>query len=376
MIRIPGVVAALGLLVLAHPLAAQAPTRDDSVRVRLAADFRLREEHTSGVQPARTRLRVRFRGGGTFQLSPELLVGARISTGDPADPRSPHHTLGAAFRRIDLNLDRAHVTFAPRAVPGLQATAGKFGHPFWSNPVYGELVWDADVQPEGAALTYARGTRADTRSLALATGVYALLENASATDVTAFVAQAAGRHRLAARTFGTAAVAWYGYSGLATGAAGPILRLNAGNAIAGDGGFASDFRILNALASLDHAALGRPLVLSGEYIRNFGAAPDQRDSGWAVGTALGALAQPGGWRGYYQWQVVAREAVLSAVAQDDFVFGTSHRSHVFGVAYQWRRTAGVHLWALLSRPAAPVPAVAAEPDRLRGRVRLDLNLTF
>ena len=67
----------------------------------------------------------------------------------------------------------------------------------------------------------------------------------------------------------------------------------------------------------------------GEYILNL-LAEGEDQQGWAIGISLGKYKKQGGWKLYYQWQVVEEDAVFSAYAQDDFLFQTNHESHVFG----------------------------------------------
>ena len=75
-------------------------------------------------------------------------------TGDPDDPNSPHQTLGTVFNKFDSNWDRLHLTYKPKCVEDLTFLLGKYGNPFYTNPVYGELIWDQDIGADGAAATY------------------------------------------------------------------------------------------------------------------------------------------------------------------------------------------------------------------------------
>ena len=106
---------------------------------------------------------------------------------------------------------------------------------------------------------------------------------------------------------------------------------NAGNKVDPiNGGFLSDFHIVNPIVSLTTPVADKPLTFAGEYILNTGAKSDDDANGYAVGASLGKLVAKGDWNAYYQYQRVQQEAVFSPVAQDDFQQSTNFQGHVFG----------------------------------------------
>lgn len=360
--------------------AASKPGTKTPSRLTISGDFRLRHESNFELtdQPDRHRERVRFRLGAIYQLSDELQVGARVATGPRTDAQSPHQTLGEAFHKFELNLDRAFASYRPQRAPGLSLTAGKFGHPFWTNPVYGELVWDQDVQPEGAVVGYSIKGKGALERVDVNLGEYLLLEQSLGDESTAFVGQVAAHGKLGKHFKPSVAVGYYNYSDLTPDRSQSLLSENSGNAIVGTGpttDFASRFEILNPILALTYQNGKYPWVFSGEYIHNLRAANDH-DSGWAAGLAYGATQKKGDWRLYYQRQVVQQDAVFSLVSQDDFLFSTNHRSHVFGANYQVRDNLGLHLWALLSRPDSFAPGTVSPNRDLQWRLRLDANFRF
>ena len=366
------------------PTPAKEPARTPGTkapdRLTINGDFRLRHESSFDLPdaPDRHRERVRFRLGANYRISDELQVGARVATGPRTDAQSPHQTLGEAFHKFELNLDRAFASYRPHQAPGLSITAGKFGHPFWTNPVYGELVWDQDVQPEGAVVGYSIKGSGALERVDLNLGEYLLLEQPLGDESTAFVGQVAAHGKLGKHFKPSLAVGYYNYSDLTPDRSQSILNENSGNQVVGTGptaDFASRFEILNPIFALSYQNGRYPWVFSAEYIHNLRAVND-RDSGWAAGLAYGAMQKKGDWRLYYQHQVVQQDAVLSLVAQDDFLFSTNHRSHVVGANYQVRDNLGLHLWALLSRQDAFAPGITSGNRDLQWRLRLDANFRF
>jgi hypothetical protein len=66
--------------------------------------------------------------------------------------------------------------------------------------------------------------------------------------------------------------------------------------------------------------------------------------------------------------------VLSAVAQDDFLFSTNHDSHVLGWKMPLSEDTGLHIWVMASEPNDP--AVTTAVDDTVYRFRIDWNLNF
>ncbi len=365
------------------PSQEKAPWEEVLKRLNPYADFRLRAESNVNLdgKPARHRQRVRFRVGANYQMTDELFIGARITSGNPADPQSPHETFGNAFHSFNVSLDRAFVNYRPGWLRGTWLTAGKFGHPFYRNPVYGELVWDADVQPEGLVAGYTLTELGRLESLGLTAGEYVLLEQSRGDEGTASVFQVSGRVRLSEHLRSNVAASYYLFSDVTPSGSRAILGENGGNTTIdrdGDGqpdDFGSRFAVLNPIVGFTYDRWRLPLTLSAEYILNTRARVAQ-DQGWAVGTALGRARQRGDWRVYYQWQVIEQDAVFSPFAQDDFLFATNHRSHVFGVNNQLTNRIGLHLWGLVSAENRSFSTGTSDSAKSQWRLRLDLNVKF
>ena len=359
--------------------------RWEGVLQRLTAygDFRLRAESNVNLvgKPNRHRQRVRFRVGTNYRLTDEILVGARLTTGDPTDPQSPHETFGDVLHSFNVSLDRAFVNYRPGWLEGSWFTAGKFGHPFYRNPVYGELVWDADVQPEGMVLGYDLSEAGTLERFGFTAGQYVLLEQSRANEGTASVFQASGRLRLAEHFRSDFGAGYYIYSDVTPSDSQAILDESDGNmTIDRDGNgepddFLSRFAILNPILGFTYDGWKLPLTFSTEYILNTRARTKQ-DQGWAVGASVGKSRTRGDWRFYYQWQVVQQDAVFSPFAQDDFLFATNHRSHVFGVNNQLTNKIGLHIWSLVSAEDNFSVRGSTATEKNLWRLRMDLNVKF
>lgn len=367
-----------------HPPAREEPPWE-GVMQRLTAygDFRLRAESSFklGDTPDRHSQRVRFRVGANYQLTDELLFGGRLITGDPADPQSSHQTLGNVFHSFTTSLDRAFVTYRPEWARGGWVTAGKFSHPFSQNPVYTELLWDADVQPEGVVGGYTFSKAGPLENLAFSAGRYLLLEQSRADDGFASVFHVSAARRVAEHLSANFATSYYSYSSVTPGGSRALFSENSGNATLDEDGdgkpdkFQSEFGIVNPIIAFTYDKWEFPLTISAEYILNTRARIEE-DQGWAAGASIGRAQRKGDWRLYYQWQVIEQDAVFSPVSQDDFVFQTNHRSHLFGVNRQVTNNIGLHLWTLISARDKTFSSPTTGSDQNQWRLRLDMNARF
>ncbi len=344
----------------------------------IGGDVRLRHESNWGAhgQPDRFRERLRLRIEIGCALHEQLDLGARLTTGDPEDPNSPHVTFGELFESFEISLDRAFVRYRPGWADSWIA-AGKFAHPAARNPIYGELVWDADVQPEGIAGALHLPVAGD-EGVRLVAGGYRLSERGAGADVAMGFAQLAAATAATAPVRAEAAAAYYHYGNPTPGTSRAALRHNTGNATAdldGDGtpdAFQSDFGLWHGVVGLTGDGNGLPWQLGAEVIYN-ARARGVGDIGWAAGIGLGSTNQPGGVRAYYQWQVIERDAVFSPFAQDDLPLATNHRSHIAGVVYRILDNANLHVWALASQQH---DAEAPQGDTALWRLRVDFNASF
>lgn len=348
-----------------------APTtaaQDSSLNI--TGDFRWRSEwdaHRTN-NPDRFRPRVRFRLNLGAQLAPNLRVTARLVT-NTGDANSTHQTLGGGFADFAVALDRAYLQWSVPIDRDLWLLAGKFGNPVTDPGPYSEVVWDADVQLEGLAAIFK-----PVGSITLVAARYILLQRSGAN-----VGMTSGQARYS-NAFNDdfrigAAVGGYIYDTPDAAGAQILLADDQGNSVLTDGagngiGFASEFTIVHAWATLKYTGASVPLAISGQYFTNPDAAGGLDDDGFALGAEVGSLGGVGKWRARYQYQEVGQESVYSAFAQDDFLNATNFRGHVAAFTVKIHPQANANLWALLSAREAP------RIDTLQKRYRLDINVSF
>jgi hypothetical protein len=115
-------------------------------RFRFSGDMRVRGENYNqeGV-PDRNRARMRARFGFDGRLSEDFIGGIYVATGSLGDPTTTNETMTNFFDRKTIGLDRAYITFNPKALHWLSATGGKFAFP-WTRT---SLTFDPDINPDG-----------------------------------------------------------------------------------------------------------------------------------------------------------------------------------------------------------------------------------
>jgi hypothetical protein len=374
------------------PGAVSAPADDSKTlldRLHAFGDIRVRYEHESNRPRSedRNRGRLRFRIGADYELTDELLAGFRVRTGNPDDPNSSHQALGGMFDSFEINLDRLYLRYDPGWMTdatgiATTVTAGKFGNPFVKNPVYGDLVWDADVNPEGLAGVF--GYDFAEGSLRFTPAIYVLEEQSRADDGYLVTLQGSGeahwdyfRARFAS--------GWYRYFDLTPDGSEFSVRDNAGNLTCPDADvppnglgecYLSDFSIVDTLASLTWEGWKHPVTLAGELWVNTEAV-NSDDIGYALGVKVGGkVNEQHDWRMFYQWQRVEQESLFSGFAQDDFSLATNFQGHVFGLSYGLARGIYIRPWVLMSEAIRTGGSGSFADDDLQTRLRVELNASF
>lgn len=306
-------------LCLIRPGQGQAPPA-----LRFNGDFRVRYEYTTrgNGAPSLDREVVRFRLGMSYPLRPDLVVRARLATGDPDDPNSTDVTLGSFVNDFAFSLDLASVELNR---PRWGLAAGKFLNPLLST----ELVWDGDVNPQGVSGRLTVGKPGNVTGTL--TALYFVL-NQQVADSGSDMAggQFALKAKAGAQWQLTAAAGYYDYRirSLQNTNAGDIR----GNRLApGNTAYLSDFNLLNLVFTADYTGFGErfPLRIVGDYVHNSGA--NDLNTGWEADVYVGRMTRPSETRWRYGYAVAQTDAILAAFGQDNTTLGTNYEIHTLSV---------------------------------------------
>jgi hypothetical protein len=314
-------------LVLAGAASAQECNDREMPGWEFSSDFRLRAEITDYDTDTddRFRGRLRFRVGANYQLADNIKFGARLVSGDSTNANSTHVDLGgdtggtSDFSSFEMSLDRLFLTYEPTWFQGATMTFGKFGHGFAKNPVYGELVWDGDVQPEGFAMTWSHDYFGLFDTNKFNVGLYVMDEVNRGRDETIQVAQFAGTKEMGEDTFGLS-FGMYNFSNNVD--------------------VANHYRILNPILTFETG----DFTFAAEFIENYSDNDGVDDSGQAFGLSM---KLEDGAKVYIQRQEIEADAVFSQYAQDDWATGnTNFTGFVAGWKKSIAKNVGLHIWAM------------------------------
>ena len=346
--------------VLALPGSASAQQEDPW---SIYGDARVRAEFndTEGGSD-RHRMRMRLRAGAKYQASDSLLFNFRMVTGDSDNPNSVHQDAGDVFNTFNVSLDRLH--FDWDMSEHVNMLFGKFGNPVFRNPVYGELVWDADVSPEGVAFV------SEYDDFNFSFGQYAVAENTNDQADDAWMSVASIDTDIGDFTVG-GSYSFYGNmngKGIASGdSRGNAWTDSDNNGENNEDMFLSDFGIADIVLAynLDN------ITLSAELIENLRAADSVDSSGIAIGLSM---KTEGGDKFYISHRSIDQDAVFTGFSSDDTLDQASnYEGQILGYKTMLDNGLGMHVWGMA---VTPLDSVIAGFDNTEYRFRVDFNLSF
>jgi hypothetical protein len=368
--------ALFALFFAASPIASPLRGQDNkSSDIKFSGDFRLRYENTTNLAPAsledRNREVVRFRAGVTKEVNELLKFGVRLATGSSNDPNTADITLGSFVNDLEVSLDRAYVELK---YEDLFITGGKFGNPFRTT----DLVWDGDVNPQGAALSYTfSGSEQITPKVS---GIYSVIDEHSGTLIpdswmwggqTEFSIHASPDWNL------TLAGAFYDYKirSLSNADAGDtrsnyLVSDSTGKAL----GYVSDFDLLDAIAIIEYRGLGEryPIRFSGDYVKNLGANVSE-DKGFMLDLYVGRASKKDDLRFQYGYSQTETDAVLAAFSNDNTTIATNYIQHTLAIDYVVLGSTTLNLtWYLYKNKLQ----IGPESDDFLSRLRLNAVVKF
>src|ERR1700730_5924433 len=394
-----------------------------------SGDLRLRAEPTFGGPVDRSqdrfRARIRLRFNAEAQLNDQLKGGFSIASGDLNNPISTNQTTNQYATRKPLAIDRAYATYNPSWFRPLTLTGGKFAYP-WFNT---ELVWDKDLNPEGAGETLAFNVKTPLLKKFSVVGFqlpFAENKRTAVNDKSFYNTMVYGEQlqtfwQLGSRVKLSAYASFYDWkyadsialsvatannaspdNGLlalnSNGLQNSIAAVTVSNAVTGaktitSAQFASKFGILDSLAQFDIQTPYKrwPIIIVGDFaqntracenLRNIPAAavfsapcdPHARHAYWLEGR-IGRTDRKGDWQFGYTRLVIEREAIMGAFHYSDIFPAHNVDVHRSEVLYQLFRNVTLQLNALIGRPlvtaGSPPPA-----QPLWERLQFDVTYKF
>lgn len=301
-------------------------------KLTLKGDLRARFESIDEEgKETRDRARLRARLGAYATVSDEVDAAIALASGD-SDPVSTNQTLDEGFSSKDVKLDLAYIDLHPEVLPG-SIVLGKMIKPFIN---VNDLIWDGDLNPEGASAKFVFGEGIKIHAQA---GAFWVEERSSDDETMLYSAQAAAELKTDAAKI-TAGASYYLYDSMAGFA--PIYDEtdSFGNTVIesvdADGNvtytYAYDYELFELFAKIGFDA-GLPVELTGNYVVNQDA--DENDTGYMFGIKLGKLKDPGSFDIGYSFRELEADAVVGAFSDSDFIGGgTDGSGHKLSLGYQ------------------------------------------
>ena len=394
-----------------------------------SGDVRLRAEPTFGGPSDRSqdrfRGRIRLRFNAEAKLNDQFQGGFSLASGDLNDPISTNQTLDQYDTRKPIAIDRAYATYNPSWFHPLTLTGGKFSYP-WFNT---ELVWDKDMNPEGAGETLAFQIRTPVLKkisvvgfqLPFAENKRALTNDKSLYNTMVYGEQLQTFWQLGSRVKLNAYASFYdwkfadsvAFSLLTANSASPddsllalrstgvqnsIASVTATNPVTGartitSAQFASKFGIVDSLVQVDFQTPSDrwPVTFVGDFAENTRACENIRSipsnavfsapcdpharHGYWLEARIGRASKKGDWQFGYTRIVIEREAVVGAFNYSEIFPSSNVEIHRPEIQYQLFQNVTLQLNGLFGRPLVTAGSPApAQP--LWERLQIDMTYKF
>ncbi|MFA6358291.1 MAG: putative porin [Candidatus Omnitrophota bacterium] len=307
---------------------------------KIKGDFRLRYQYdhakrlssTQGTDKQRARMRVRL--GVESKINDKLLVGIGLATGissttDKDGARSTNVDMGSGFTKKNINLDYAYAQYSP--TPWATIVGGKFKNTLWEP---GDLIWDTDINPEGASLKLSKNINPKT-SLFMNTGMLVVeTDTGSGSPATMFIVQPGFNYDLTPTIGVKGAVSYYDNFSVKGKTLSGTVGTNSKNAA---GKLLYDYQNITPALQISFKepfkAIGISvpyLALFGEYVQNINSSVKDDNTGFMLGFKYGAekIENFGDWQFRYNYAMLGKDAVLDILPDSDRYGGkTGMRSH-------------------------------------------------
>jgi hypothetical protein len=393
-----------------------------------SGDLRLRAEPTFGGPSDRSqdrfRERIRLRVNAEAKLNDQLRGGFSLASGDLNNPISTNQTTNQYTTRKPIAIDRAYATYNPSWFSPLTLTGGKFAYP-WFNT---ELVWDKDLNPEGAGETFAFNMKTPLLKKFSVVGFqlpFAENKRTASGDKSFFNTMVYGEQlqtfwQLGSKMKLSAYTSFYDWkyadsialsvttinsaspdNGLLTlnnnGLQNSIATVTATNAVTGaktitSAQFASKFGILDSLAQFDIQTPSErwPIIMVGDFAQNTRACENVRNipvtaiysapcdtharHAYWLEARVGRTDRKGDWQFGYTRMVIEREAIIGAFNYSEIFPSNNVEIHRSEVLYELFRNVTLQLNALIGRTLGTAGSPAVQP--LWERLQFDVTYKF
>lgn len=356
-----------------------APAKTWADKITLKGDLRYRHETIEDDAKGdftRERDRIRARLAAEAKISDEWSAAIGFSTGQN-DPVSGNQTLSDGFSKKDMKLDLAYLQWKMfSSDPNeLSLVAGKMKNPFIN---VSDLMWDGDLNPEGAAL---KGqVNVGMLTLLANAGSFWIMERSKESDDTTLAAGQAAVVLEPVPEFSlTLGGSYYAFDNLYD-----VLDWEAKNNAYGNStkagtvvgtttnkAYKYEYIPVEFFAKAD-AFIGRfPISVYGQMVSN--GEVSQNGDGLLYGVTLGKAKNAGTFEVGYRHAKLEKDAVVGAFTDSDrWGGGTDGEGDKVHVKYQFTKNVGVGVNYFMDEK----PKSDASKTKDYARMQADLQVSF
>ncbi|HAZ09549.1 MAG: hypothetical protein A2047_01265 [Omnitrophica bacterium GWA2_41_15] len=342
---------------------------------KLKGDFRTRYQYdrkrNTATQNERSRIRMRF--GTESEVNDQTKVYFGLASGNSSDQRSTNQTLTDSFAKKSVWIDYAYASYAPVAWAAL--SAGRMKNPVWQT---GDMLFDTDINPEGAAiqLKHALGDRTNF----FMNNAFFILDdsaspNGTGSDPTMFVIQPGVDIKVNDKTNLKLAGAYYGFNSVKN----QVLDGTSGTNTLSGGGTSLLNYDFDAWSVSSELGLKEPMLISkfipyiavfGDYIENMD--PSSENTGYIAGFKFGnkKVSNWKQWQAKYTYRSIGKDAVLDIFPDSDAYGGfTDVKAHEYLLMYGLSK----NVWLELDYYQSDRIKAASNKEKL---FQADMNFKF
>jgi len=311
-------------------------------KFKVGADMRLRyeiidQEESYYRDRFRLRARLKFKG----EVTDDFDIIVQLASGSD-DPVSTNQTMSGAFSTKGIGIDLAYLDWHPGMVKGLNIYGGKMKNPFYM-PGGTELLWDGDLNPEGAAFKFSRSS--DVIGFFASAGIFSIVERKEDNEASLGGGQLGLKLKFMKNFHILAGGGYFIYSGIEGFE--PVYDDDGfGNEIVDENGimvFAHNYRNVEGFAEFGGKLGKLPFTVFGDYTVNQGIDDDDDlddeddDTAWLIGAQIGSgkktiFEDPiSSWKVKYNYREVQSDAVFGTFTDSDAGGGgTNYKGHEVG----------------------------------------------
>jgi len=321
-------------------------------KISISGDLRLRyeglwdrgmlnQDGTPAKQDSRDRGRLRLLvyldAPITKEIDAHVMLTTNMSTHQEAT--TSNADFGEDFNDKDFYLGRAYAEYRPDWLKGLTVGAGKFKKNYFNT----DIMWDPDVNPEGAYEIY-KYSGLDAFQPFVYLSQMVVNENNQTPDAMLYLTQAGFQSKIGPVKWMLAGsyYSWSNLAGTKWMATGDY-NSGGGNSFIGDynpktGTYSNiryeyDYKLCEAISYIEFDLGPFPVALELDYVRNIAeGVPSDEDTAYYGSFKIGRDKKKGDYSLFYKYAYIEQNAVVGAINDQDF-YGANRKGHKVALHY-------------------------------------------